>query len=96
MSKNQPEYLGKILINLLRNLGIESKVKEHEVIVKWPIIVGQKISNITKAEKTVDGILFVKVKKNAWRSELIFLKKDILTKIDETIGAGIIKDIRFI
>lgn len=95
-SNKQPETLGNILIDLLRKLGIESKVKEHEAILKWPKIVGERISDVTKAEKTVDGILFVKVKNNAWRNELLFLKRELLTKLDETIGVGVIKDIRFI
>ncbi|MFQ5863735.1 MAG: DciA family protein [bacterium] len=96
MRQKQPEPLSNIISNLLQRLGLETKVKEHEAIVKWPQIVGQKISKVTVANKTVDGILFVKVKNNAWRTELVFLKRDILRKIDETIGMGVIKDIRFL
>jgi predicted nucleic acid-binding Zn ribbon protein len=77
-------------------LGLETKVKEHQAIAGWSKIVGKKISKVTEAKKTVDGVLFVKVNNNAWRSELMFLKKEILTKIDKTIGSGVIKDIRFI
>ncbi|MFQ6114260.1 MAG: DciA family protein [bacterium] len=96
MRKNQPEPLRSIISNLLLSLGIDTKVKQHEAVVRWAKIVGPKISKVTEAKKVIDGVLFVEVKSNAWRSELIFLKRDIITKIDETIGATIIKDIRFI
>lgn len=91
-----PETLSGLLTTLLRNLGIEKKVKEYEVINKWAKIVGPKISKVTVPERTENGILFVKVKSAAWKSELIFLKRDIMTMIDKTVGSGIIKDIRFL
>ncbi len=96
MRKKQPEHLGKVISNVLQQLGLETRVKEHEAIVKWPDIVGEKVSKVTEAKKAVDGVLFVSVKSSAWRTELIFLKKGILRKIEKAIGAGIIKDIRFI
>lgn len=95
-SKRPPQSLANLLTNLLRNLGIDKKVKEHEVIIKWSKIVGPKISNVTTPEKTDDGVLFVKVKGSTWKNELVFLKMDIITRIDKTVGMGIIKDIRFI
>lgn len=94
-SKQPPERLADLLTKLLRNLGVERKVKESEVISKWPNIVGPRISNVTTPKKTDKGILFVKVKGSAWKNELIFLKMNIITKIDKAVGTGIIKDIRF-
>lgn len=91
-----PNTLESSLSNLLKKIGIDTRVKQYQVMVSWPEIVGERISKISSAEKVTNGILFVKVKTSAWRNELIFLKKEILTKIDKKVGYGIIKDIRFI
>jgi predicted nucleic acid-binding Zn ribbon protein len=96
VSDRPPETLNRLLTTLLRNLGIEKKVKEYEVINNWAKIVGPKISKVTIPERTENGILFVKVKSAAWKSELMFMKRDIMTTIDKTVGSGIVKDIRFL
>ena len=92
--KLQP--LAGSLFKFLRNVGIEEKVKEYEAIGRWPAIVGNKIAEVTTAERVSDGILFVKVKNSVWRNELMYMKSDILASMDETIGKNVIKDIRYI
>lgn len=96
LKTRNPESLGNSIFSLLRKIGIESKVKEFEVIVKWSSIVGERVAKSTHPERVVDGILFVKVKNSVWRNELIYMKKEILSNIDKTVGTGIIKDIRYI
>lgn len=85
-----------MLLHLIKSLGIEKKVKQYEVLNKWPQIVGEKIASVSSVEKIRDGILFVRVKNNVWRNELLFLKNKIKKNIEEEIGSGIIKDIIFI
>jgi len=96
MNKRAPQELGNSLTMLLKRMGIERKVKEYQAFTEWPEIVGEKISKVTKPEKIAEDVLFVKVKNSAWRNELIFMKTEILKKIDQAIGSGIIKDIKFI
>ncbi|MFQ5769366.1 MAG: DUF721 domain-containing protein [bacterium] len=96
VNNKNPGTLGDSISQLLKSLGIEKKVKQHEVVSKWPEIVGKKVASVTNVEKVVDGILFIKVISSAWRNELIYMKKDILQRMNKTFGAGIIKDIRFI
>jgi len=88
--------LGNSISALLKTYGIEKKVKEYQVIVEWPEIVGKKITEVTNTQKVVDGILFIKVKNSTWRQELFFLKPELLQKISKKIGPGIIADIRFL
>jgi len=77
-------------------MGIEEKVKEHQAINEWSRIVGENVSKVTKAQRVVNGILFVKVKNSSWRNELIYMRQEILIKLDKTVGRGIIKEVRFI
>ncbi|TDI80577.1 MAG: DUF721 domain-containing protein [Caldithrix sp.] len=92
----KPKALSHSITRLLRSLGIEEKVKEHQAINEWSRIVGENVSKVTKAQNVVNGILFVKVKNSSWRNELIYMRREILIKIDKTVGRGIIKEVRFI
>ena len=91
-----PKPLATSLSTLLRQLGIDHKVKESLAIGQWPNWVGEKIATVTTAEKVIDGILFVKVKNSTWRNELIYMRGQILSKIEKEIGPGVIKEIRYI
>jgi len=50
----------------------------------------------TDAESIRDGKLFVRVKNAAWRNELLYLKKEIIDKINGEMKQKIVKDIIFI
>ncbi|MCZ6820821.1 MAG: DUF721 domain-containing protein [Calditrichaeota bacterium] len=93
---NGVKTLGSSLFGFLRQMGMETRVKEFEVLGKWPEIVGEKIAGVTTPQRVSEGILFVKVKSSSWRNELVYMKQGILSRIDKEVGRGVIKDIRFI
>ena len=94
-TKNEPKPLSKSLSILLKSLGIENKIKQNEIIVRWPEIVGEKLSKVTTADKVEKGILFVRVTNSAWRNELIYMKTEIINRISSRLNTDIINDIRF-
>ena len=94
--KKYPKPLGDSLKGLVQQLGIEPKLKEYQILDAWPEIVGENVANISKAEKVVEKILYVKVKSMTWRTELLFQKPQILKNIKDKVGTEIIYDIRFI
>lgn len=94
-TKNEPKPLSKSLSILLKSLGIENKIKQNEIIVRWPEIVGEKLSKVTTADKVENGILFVRVTNSAWRNELIYMKTEIINRISSRLNTDIINDIRF-
>lgn len=96
MSKRQPQGLDNSLSILFNELGIERKIKKYRAMTEWPEIVGDRISKVATPEKITENILYIKVKNSSWRNELIFMKHEILKKIDKAIGGGIIQDIKFI
>lgn len=94
-TKNEPKPLSKSLSILLKSLGIENKIKQNEIIVRWPEIVGEKLSKVTTADKVENGILFVRVTNSVWRNELIYMKTEIINRISSRLNTDIINDIRF-
>ena len=95
MTRKSAKSLGEVLQELLKGYGLETKISRYRVIQLWPEIVGENINNVSKPERVVDSTLYVKVKSTTWRTELSFQKHDILKRIEEVVGKGVITDIRF-
>jgi len=87
--------LGSVLNRILRDLHIEKKVYQSQALLFWSEVVGEKISRISRAEKVENGILFIHVDSPSWRTELIYLKRDIINRLNKKIGVNVITDIMF-
>ncbi|MFZ5518102.1 MAG: DUF721 domain-containing protein [Candidatus Zhuqueibacterota bacterium] len=86
--------LADALKNLIKSLGIEDQVQVNQILLLWPSVVGKKIAEVSQAQKIEHNILFVKVTNDSWRQELLFLKKNIIDKLNKKVGKEIIRDIR--
>ena len=86
--------LSQALGELIKDLGIESEVMHNQAIQLWPEVVGKRIAAVSHAEKIDGNILFVKVHNDSWRNELVFLKKDIIDRLNKRIGKKVVNDIR--
>ncbi len=81
---------------MLRKFGIDNAIAQNKALNIWSEIVGVSVSKNTVAEKVEHGVIIVKVSSPVWRQELYFQKKDIVKKINNSIGKNVIRDIRFI
>jgi len=92
----EPEKIGGLISGYLDSLGLAERLGKQEAVLQWPEIAGPRIASETEALKVEGDTLVVKVQKAAWRQQLTFLKAELLAKLDSKLGAGCIKDIRFI
>ena len=86
--------VGQILARVMKGLGLEDKLRERELIENWPNIVGPEIARFSQALRVRGGVLYLKVDSPAWGQELHFLKPQLLERVNESCGPGLIKDIR--
>lgn len=92
---NPPEKIEFILDEFLSERGYLSVCKEYDVISQWASIVGEKIASISECGRIDNGVLYVKVYSASWRNEIVYLKKEIIEKIELLTGCTIIKEIIF-
>ena len=86
--------LEQAIKKLIKDLGIENKVLENQVLNVWAIVVGKRISEISKAEKVENKVLFVKVLNSSWRNELLYHKRNIIDKLNKKIGKKVVEEIK--
>ncbi len=94
--KKEPEKIGNLILDSIAKMGLTARLEKQSAIVDWPKIVGDVVAAESEAVRIDGDILVVKVHRAAWRQQLVFLKSEILSKLDEKIGKDLIKDIRFI
>lgn len=87
------ETLSGILEPFLRDLGIEKSIHRYRAVGLWPDIVGERIASVTEAREFQRGKLFVTVKSDVWRHELIYHKSEIIQKINQRLGECLVEDI---
>ena len=83
------------LTSSLREHQLSEPLRPHTARAIWAEVVGPEIAAATYAETTRSGVLFVRVKSTVWANELIFYKQDILTKLNNRLGKGVLSDIHF-
>ena len=95
MKGSTPRPIGNVMTSVIEELGIGMKIKQYEVLHAWPGIVGEQIARVTSAASLKDGKLFVSVTRSTWRNELIFLKKELIERINTAMHGEFVKDIIF-
>lgn len=86
---------GEILNDTIRKLGLDSKIKSHQIWYIWDKVVGHHIANVAQPEDIKGKTLFVNVRDNIWLRQLKFLESMMVDKLNSTIGETVINKIYF-
>ena len=95
-STKTPSSIGVVLGDLVEELGLKGKLKQYEAVTRWAELVGNRIAEEAEPQKIEKGVLIVRVRTGVWRNELTMRKAEILAKLNQAIGDGAIKDIKFL
>lgn len=90
------QELGQIIRKVLKDRGWENAVDLNRAIAVWAEVVGDRVARNCRAVEIKKNILYVRAKNAAWKSEVSFLKDEILSALNENIKSTQLKDIRFL
>lgn len=91
-----PDLAGDALIGALSGLGLTDQARRLLILSVWAKAVGPDIAARTDPESFSRGVLVVRAQSAAWQNELTFLKAEITAKLNQVLGASLIKDIKII
>ncbi len=91
-----PRTLTETLGTLLAQRGWNQDVAVGGVIGRWPQIVGEDIAAHSTAETFENNVLTVRAHSTAWATQLKFLIPNLLNRIAQDIGDGVVREIRII
>jgi predicted nucleic acid-binding Zn ribbon protein len=87
--------VGRLLEGVLANMDLQSRFREHLAVMAWPQIVGAVIGAHTRAETVRDGVLIVATDTAAWAQELHMRRRDLVARVAQQVGPGLIREIHF-
>ncbi len=82
--------------DILEKMGLSQGINEEELKKSWGNVAGEFIGQHTKPESLRDGVLKLHVLQPAMRFHLEQSKAPLLKRLQEELGADIVRDVRFI
>ena len=92
ISQGKTQKLDELVGQVLKQLGLESKLKEYEVSEIWPEVVGGMIASRTKSVRVMDGKLFVSFTSAVVRNEIMMVKEGLIRALNEKVGKEVVKE----
>lgn len=84
---------GTLLGQFLQQSGLAGKLQAYESWRVWNEVVGPQIAAHAQPAKIRDGVLDVRVDQAVWMQQLQLMKPKILARLNERLGAEVIRDI---
>ncbi len=81
-------------MDFLQENHLEQPLLERQLVAKWGDVMGPMINSLTRSVEIKNGVLFVKVKSAALRQQLFECRFDLVKKMNESVGAEVIRDVR--
>lgn len=93
MKKTNAENLGGVILQYLRETGLETPLNEHRLIQAWSPVLGLSVSRYTKELRIYNQVLFVTVSSAAMRNELMMRRTELVSRLNSQVGAQVITQI---
>lgn len=90
MKKTDSERVDGVIMQYLREYGLETPLNEHRLIQAWDTVLGPAVSRYTKELKIYNQVLFVTVSSAAIRNELMMRRTELVSRLNSHVGAQVI------
>lgn len=89
------QHLGDILQLAMKRRGIALNLESQRIARAWDNAVGARIAAQTRPDQIRRDVLFVRVSSSVWMQQLHFLKREIIEKVNRTLGEEVIGNLYF-
>jgi predicted nucleic acid-binding Zn ribbon protein len=93
MRRSKTISMAEAIKDYIREMKLEGKLLEVNLINSWEEVVGKAISSRTSRVYIKDQVLYVHINSSVARNELMMLKGALKEKLNEKAGREVIKDI---
>lgn len=93
MRRKKTLSISDVLKEYKKEMKIDNKLKELEVVHAWDDIVGKAISRHTKRVYIKDKVLYVNLDSPVVRNELMMIRELIIVRINEKAGEEMVKEV---
>ena len=93
MRRTDSEQVGGVILQYLREFGLETPLNEHRLLQAWDKVLGPAVSRYTKELRIYNQVLFVTITSAALRNELMMRRTELVSRLNAEAGAQVITQI---
>ncbi len=93
MRNHSENSLGDVIRQLADEYNLKDRLNQVSVVRLWEEILGSMVGRNTKEIRFQDGTLRVRIESSALRQELEFQKNEIVTKLNDSLGHMVVKEL---
>ena len=95
MFRRDVKQIKEIILQAMREQGLETPLQQKRLVEAWPTIAGEVIANYTLNTFIYNQTLYVRLSNPALRADLSMRRQEFTSKLNAVVGEQIITDIRF-
>ena len=95
MFRRDVKNIKDLILNNLRQQGLETPLLQKRLVEAWPVVAGETISRYTLNTYIMNQTLYVRLSVPALRADLSMRRQEFVTRLNEYVGNQVIADIRF-
>ncbi|MDR0371018.1 MAG: DUF721 domain-containing protein [Prevotellaceae bacterium] len=95
MKRRNTQLLREVLLQVLRENRLDTKLAEKHLIEAWPLVLGKSVEQYTRSREIKNNILYVSISSAVLRHDLFLSREEIKNALNAHVGSEVIKDIIF-
>ncbi len=89
-----PTPLAGLLTQVLGELGVAERLAQTQVLLNWSTVVGPLLAAQTRPLRVSrGGRLEVAVPSASWRTQLAFMRADLIRRLNDAVGHPVVRDL---
>lgn len=93
MRKSQTQKISDVISDFLKELNIDRKLKEVNLVAQWEEVMGKTVAIRTDRIYIRNRVLFIHVTSAILKNELIMMRQQIIDRLNENAGEKLIESI---
>jgi predicted nucleic acid-binding Zn ribbon protein len=93
MRKSQTQKIGDVISDCLRELRIDRKLKEVNLVSQWETMMGKTVAVRTEKIYIKGNTLYITVTSSVLKTELLMMRHRIIERLNEQAGEKLIESI---
>lgn len=95
MFKRNVKEVKDLVLQILREQGLETPLNQKRLVDAWPQVAGPVVARYTLNTYIYNQTLYVRLSNPALRSDLSMMRTELTKKLNDVVGEQVITDIRF-
>lgn len=95
MFKRDVKSVGNLILQALREQGLETPLQQKRLVEAWPLVAGPLIARYTLNVSIYNQTLYVRLSNPALRADLSMRRTEFVQRLNAVVGEQVIVDVRF-